>query len=119
MDGNLSKSSTEGIAGLILAILFTMYMMACDKLIMGPEIVETLGPNETIYYIYHSMEEGEYGAYFYVYSITGDSIMWTGTTEVFDKVGKKLLSYSENYPSHSFPPYLENTVLTAYVSVTY
>ena len=116
----MSKNSSEGIVGFILAIIFTLYMMACDNyLLLAPEMVETLRPNETIYYVYHGVEESEHGAYFYVYSITGDSIMWTGTTEIFEKGGKKILSYSDTYSSLFFPPYLENTTLAAYVSVTY
>jgi hypothetical protein len=128
--------------GLLLAGMFTIYMMSCsDKYVTYENrIVDAVSgsipmyfyanamPNydsantwypDFIYYIYQ-IEEGAYDVYFHAYLITDDSISWTGVTEISIEHGKKIQGYYSAVNTVWLPPeYLERTTPMAYVSVSY
>ena len=127
--------------GLLLAVMFTIYMMSCsdeyvtyENRIINSEtkvpmyFYANAMPNydvgntwypEFVYYVYQ-LEEGEYDAYFHAYLITDDSVSWAGTTVLELEYGKKVLGTYSGINSAWLPgEMLDRTTPMAYVSVSY
>ena len=134
-----SFNSSRFTIGLLLALLFTAYMLSCsdDYVTYETRVINAdnkiplyfwcdARPNyddsntwypEFTYYIYQ-LEEGEYDAYFHAYLITDDSVSWSGTEEIYLEGGKKILGHYSGVNTAYIPAhYLENTTPMAYVSV--
>ena len=124
--------------GLLLAGVFTIYMMSCSDEYMTVErniidaenkvpiyfyaTAEQAGENTwrpVFTYLIYSLEEGEYDAYFHAYMIgDSDSVLWSGVQPIQIEGGKKI--WGQYVTSAEFHPYMMPDIHPmAYVSVEY